>query len=193
LYREAAELGRAVGDRQVLAGSLGDIARVVLERGEPQRAEELAAEGLSLVRTIHDRWTLRYNLAICAMIPEELHDIMRATSLHTEALTIAAELADELSMAHHLEGIARVGISAGEAERATRLLAAAEAVWDAHPSQASWWWKSPREQARHDRAVASARNALGEQRFAAASGAGKMLSIHQAVAEAQALAEELDD
>jgi predicted ATPase/class 3 adenylate cyclase len=192
LHREAVELGRAIGDRQVLAGSLADVARVLLERDEPERAEDLAAEGLALARTLPDRWTLRYTLAMCAMIAEELGDITRATSLHAEALPIVAELDEEGSVAHHLEGIARIAINAGEAERAVRLLGAADSLREAHPLEIIWWWKGLREQARHAHAVTSARKALGDQRFTAASDAGRALSLDVAAAEGQALAAELE-
>jgi predicted ATPase/class 3 adenylate cyclase len=187
--REAGELARAVGDRQLLAAGFGNLAHVMMERGDLTRAEEFAAEGLAVARTVADFWGLAYCLRIMSMVAEELHDIRRAARLHAEALSAGAEIADACTMAWHLEGIARVAISAGEAERAVRLLGAAEAVWEAHPAQLHWWWKAPLEQARHDRAVTSAQMTLGEQGFAGAFGAGRVLSIHEAVAEAQALAD----
>jgi hypothetical protein len=93
--------------------------------------------------------------------------------------------------AHHLEGIARVAISAGDAERATRLLSAAEAVWAAHPAESGWWRKSPGEAGRHEKAVARAQTMLGEAEFNAAAEAGRTLPVNEAIAEARALAAEL--
>jgi predicted ATPase/class 3 adenylate cyclase len=190
-HRDAAELARAVGDRQALAGCLGEIARVVLERGDPKRAEEPAAESLALAHTVPDRWTLASCVNVMAQVAEGLEDSRRAASLHAEALVMATELAEERMVARQLEGIARVAISAGEAERAVRLLGAADAVWKAHPLDDNLWRKTPRETGRQDRAVASARMTLGEEQFAAASKAGKTLSVHEAGAVARALAAEL--
>jgi hypothetical protein len=163
----------------------------MVEQDDLKRAEEFVAEGLAVARTIADFWGLAYCLRIMSMVAEERHDIGRAASLHAEAMATGAKIADEGTVAWNLEGIARVAISAGEAERAVRLLGAAEAVWEAHPAQLHWWWKAPREQARHDRAVATAQMTLGEQGFAAAFGAGEALAVPEAVAEAQALAAEL--
>jgi predicted ATPase/class 3 adenylate cyclase len=191
LHRDAAELARAVGDRQALAGSLRDIALVVLERDDPKRAEEIAAEGLALARMVPDQWTLAYCLGAMAQVAEELRDIGRAASFHDEALGMAAELAVEQMSAQRLEGITRVAISAGEAGRAARLLGAADTVWKVHPPDNTWWHKTPTETERHDRAIARAKMTLGEEEFDAASEAGRMLSVVDAVAEAHALAAEL--
>ena len=88
-------------------------------------------------------------------------------------------------------GLAAI-LDAIAAGRTDRFLGAAEAVWDTNPSHSNWWWKGQREQERHDRAIETARKALGQQEFAAALKTGRTQSVLEAVAEAQGLAAELN-
>jgi hypothetical protein len=123
-----------------------------------------------------------------AQVAEGLHNTTRAASLHSEALTLAADLAEERKVAQHLEGMARIAVRAGAAERAVRLLGAADVVRKAHPPDNTSWRKTPREQAWQDRAVERAQTTLGDKRFAAAFEAGRTLAMDEAVTEAQGLA-----
>src|SRR5205814_8050513 len=79
-----------------------------------------------------------------------------------------------------LAGIAAVGPDPESAQRATRLLGAAQAVCDAHGSTMFLI-----DSADQRRFAATLRAALGEEAFAAAWEAGRTLTLEQAVAETE--------
>jgi hypothetical protein len=73
-------------------------------------------------------------------------------------------------------------VAAGQTERAARLLGADEALREAHTIPI---WPDAGELC--DRLVVTARAALGDETFAAAWAAGRILSLEQAIAEALSL------
>jgi hypothetical protein len=117
-----------------------------------------------------------------ALIAQEQGDVRCAEALYAEGLALVSSPGGEVAdMALGLEGLAEVAAALGYAERAARLCGAVEALRATHGIA-----RRPANQARYDRAVATARTALGEEVFAAAWAAGQALSVDDAVAEALA-------
>src|SRR5262249_25651469 len=75
-----------------------------------------------------------------------------------------------------LEGLAAVEAMQGRPDRATRLLGAAATL-----REAMGFTPGPDDQARAERVVAAARQALGEEAFASAWAAGHTLALEQAI------------
>jgi hypothetical protein len=77
-----------------------------------------------------------------------------------------------------LEGLARVAVAQGRMGRAARLCGAAAAL-----REDMGWPLPPVKRAEHERTVAAARGALGEEEFAAAWVRGHALPLEEAVAD----------
>jgi hypothetical protein len=85
-------------------------------------------------------------------------------------------MGDHESIAESLEGLGELAAAQGESRRAARLWGAAEAQ-----REVAGVPRSRMERAGHERTVAAARAALGEEAFAAAWEAGRALSPDAAV------------
>jgi hypothetical protein len=105
-----------------------------------------------------------------------LGDYGRAAALYRESLALRRELDDPLETVRSLEDFAVLAARQGHAERAARLLGATEAQCEA--IGASLPVSVPTE---YERALATARSTLGEERLAAVWAAGRTLSLEQAV------------
>ncbi|MGH2603785.1 MAG: LuxR C-terminal-related transcriptional regulator, partial [Dehalococcoidia bacterium] len=107
---------------------------------------------------------------------------IRDPTLVAAAIALAAERGDRSSLVRVLDGIAEVAV-AGDADRAARLLGAAEALRrSAGISQVF-----PSDQAVSARVSAVARAVLGDLGFAVAVDEGRSLSQEDAIAEALAV------
>jgi hypothetical protein len=93
---------------------------------------------------------------------------------------------DPWAAAHVLFGFAGLAQTIGHHEQAGRLFGAAGALYDEVDLVLP-----PHDRFNYPRILAATRAALGEEAFAAAYGAGWMLSFEQARAEALALADEV--
>lgn len=112
------------------------------------------------------------------------NDLPLAARLFAESVEVARQVRDERVMLGAVAGLAGVALRRGEAERATRLLAAAHARREAAGLARI-------AHALHlGRIAAETRNQLGEQTFYAAWADGAALSWEPALADALALADE---
>jgi hypothetical protein len=98
-----------------------------------------------------------------------------------ESLALFWELGDKEGIVKNLEGLAAVALSGARSERAARLLGNAEGLRGAMGTPLA-----PGDRAEHDRSVAAARAALGENAFAAAWAEGRAMDLDQAIADALA-------
>jgi tetratricopeptide (TPR) repeat protein len=112
-------------------------------------------------------------------------DLDAATTAAVEALTIVhSNLRRNLTPGHlggPLEALAKVAAAAGDHARALRLEAAGATLRERHAIL-----RSPGEHERLEHSLAPARAALGQRASAAASAAGRSLSVEEAVADALA-------
>ena len=107
-------------------------------------------------------------------------DVAQARTLLREALALYWELGNPSRCAMVLESPAETAGAAGQREQAARLLGTVAALRETIGVQP--------EPGDVEEVVAAARAALGDEVWAAAFGAGRTLSLEQAVAEALALA-----
>ena len=181
LYEEALSLFRQLADERgiaMVANNLGVEAQLL---GDLDRAETLFAEALALDRKHGNQGWVNLRLANLADIALLRDQAVEAAGLFRESLAGAWALGHKTVCLVGLVGLARTAAATGHPRRAARLLGAAEAYGEAigSPVQAG-------EREGFDRAVALAREALGEEGLAAELAVGRALSPEQAVAEALA-------
>ncbi|HZC89949.1 MAG TPA: LuxR C-terminal-related transcriptional regulator [Mycobacterium sp.] len=106
-------------------------------------------------------------------------DPLRAVELQRSALEIKLELDDQLSTAVSLEALAWGVGALGQHKRAAQMLGTAEALWDSIANSLATLL--PDLACDHDKAVAGARAALGDQAYAAAFRRGKQMPLAEAL------------
>lgn len=151
---------------------------VAARRGDRAQARSLHEASLALDHELGDHQGRAQSLIALAGDVLSYGDARAARQLYAESLTLAEQAGDRLTLARGLEGLA--GLIATEwPERAVRVAGAADALREslgatAHPAERD-----------HLRTwLSAARRALGEQAFAAAWAAGRLLSFDDAFADA---------
>jgi predicted ATPase len=177
LYEQSLALRREIGDKRLIANSVLTLGRAEIRHGEFDRAGILLQEGLALAQDLHDTWSMSLALVNLGRIELQTgEDVARASTLFADGLRLAKERGDKRVAAECIQGVAAAAGLNGDEAGAARLLGAAEALLEsigAHPS--------PAEVAIGDRYAPPAREALGEERFAAEWAAGRALPPEQAI------------
>jgi predicted ATPase/DNA-binding CsgD family transcriptional regulator len=110
-------------------------------------------------------------------------DPVRAVELQRSALEIKLRLDDQLSTAVGLDALAWGVGALGQHKRAAQLLGAAEVLWDSTGRSLATLFSDLVGD--HDKSVAAARTALGEQGYATAFRRGRQMPLAQAVDDAE--------
>jgi tetratricopeptide (TPR) repeat protein len=176
---EARQRMEALGDRVGLARALVVVAGVAFSRGDRQAARPLLEERLAICRELGDSALLIHALGGMGHLARDEGDYARARAFYQESLLLRQRLGDLFALAQSLEDLAALAGREQQAERATRLLGAAEAFCEtlgARPPVASV--------EEYERIVSEGRAALGEAAFDAAWAEGRAMTLEQAVAEA---------
>jgi non-specific serine/threonine protein kinase len=179
---EALAAFRAQGDERWTALALNRLGIETYEQGNAAAATPLFEDALARWRRQGHSWGVATVLANLAEIARDRGDVARAATLYRESLGLCWDQRDQWGLVEALVGLADIAGSRGQAEAAVRLFGAADAVGEAIGLRLQ-----PYVRARHDRALAAARAALGAEAFAAAWTAGRALPLVQAVAEATAV------
>jgi ATP/maltotriose-dependent transcriptional regulator MalT len=175
---EGLVLLRAAGDRGAVSIGLGILAEALRLRGDLATAGAVLEDALAQARFAGHKWAIGIALQDLAHVARERGDPARASALFAECLVVAQEIADSRRVAECLEGFAVLAAEAGRAERAARLLGAAHGLREVNGSVVE-----PVDLPIYNRSVAAARQALGEDAFAAAWDAGRTMPLDQAVQE----------
>jgi non-specific serine/threonine protein kinase len=179
LTEESLVLFRETGDRVWTAAALSGLGLLAQDRGDYAQATAFYEDTLALYRELTDRYGIGWTLHYLGLVAQASGDRARARSLLRESVTLRHQIGDAEGLAGCLEGLAAVARSEGDLLRTARLLAAADALREVNGTPVP-----VPEQAAHEACLAAARDALGEQRFAAAWAAGRALSVDEAVGEA---------
>lgn len=177
LFAEGLALRRELGDKRLIANSLLNLGRTELARGQYGRATQLLEEGLGLARELRDTWSMSLALANLGRVQFFEGAPDRAQALFLEGLRLAKERGDKRVASECLQGIAAATADASDAERAARLLGAAEAMLGAIGATASQLERSIEE-----RVGPVLRVRLGEAAWDAERAAGARLSADDAIA-----------
>jgi predicted ATPase/DNA-binding CsgD family transcriptional regulator len=150
---------RVAGDALLVFDTLVLLAAVYFFLDDP-RGEQAAAEALALTERHEAHWSRGYALWAVAVHGWRSGRALEATSLLREA--IALRLPDRTLLAFLVEALAWCHSSAGEHERATRLLGCATAVWRLSGARVG---EMRPYQAIDEQCAEQARTALGTEAF----------------------------
>ncbi len=183
---EALAEARRLNDR-ALAGVCAGLAQSFLgasayAQGALPRAMLHFEEALLCLRAIDDTWGIGVSLLGLGYVARDRGDLARSVALFAEGLSLFTKLGDRPMIALALDGVAGLAIAQGRPERAARLFGAAEAL-----QEASGLLVEPAFSAAHERDVAAARAALGEEAFASGWAEGEALPMTEPIAEATAI------
>jgi predicted ATPase/DNA-binding CsgD family transcriptional regulator len=162
----------------MILSSMGDMA---YERGQVARSRALNEEALDIWRRRGDPWGTANALLNLAIVTASVDPVVAAGRFR-EALTHHRELGASAGFEYGLDGLAIVAIHVGRIEDGVRLLGAAGAIRTATSAPV------PRMmQADYDRAVETARRALGPRQFELAWASGAAFTADEAYAAAMAI------
>jgi predicted ATPase/class 3 adenylate cyclase len=178
-YTESLEAARRAGDQWGMSRAQGNLGFNAYFRGDLQAAAGFLEDTLVYLREVGDRESLGVELALAGSIARKQGDLTKAWALQREALSLHWAMGNLHRVAETLQMLAASAAAGGQVAAAARLLGAAATLRETIgvPQPVVW---------RHDTeaAVAPARAMFGEERWAAAFGAGQALSLEQAIAEA---------
>lgn len=177
LHEESLARHQEAGVTWSIAEGLYYLGRTLSKQGDPSRAESLLLESLARCRALHYRLFLPAVLRSLGEAARIRGDLDCATTYLAEGLDQSLALSDAREVAATLEGVAATAAARGRAERAARLLGAAEALRATSNKPLR-----PQEAADRDGAMAFVREALTEPVLSAAWAEGRVMSVERAVA-----------
>jgi Tetratricopeptide repeat len=166
----------ALGDQVGLIRALEVMAHAAVRRGDRQAAWPLVEEQLATCRELGASELLIHALGAMGHLARDEGDYARARSWYEESLALRRKMGYQLALAQSLEDFASLAGRVQQAQRATRLLGAAEAFCETLGARLPV--AAVQE---YERTVAEGRAALGETAFAAAWDEGRAMSLEQAV------------
>jgi predicted ATPase len=181
IVEEGVALYREVGDLNGLAEALPQLGIIARLEGDHTRAAALLEESLALGREVGDKDNISGALHCLGDVMQDQGDYERALALYQECVALARLIEGKEHIARCLVGIGGVASAVRQAERAARLLSAAETLLDSIGLSLAAW---PEVRADYDRAIAAVRAQLDDATFAAAWAAGQALTLEQAITEA---------
>ena len=177
--QECLRLFRDLGHDGGTGSALENLGDVAFRRGDYQRAEGLASEGLALSRRAGDDIGVVLALVGVAQSACERGNLGLAATSLGEALVLARQRALEPGVADTLAGIARLASVTGRPETAARILGAADLLSE---STGAVRWL---HEGLHRRTERAARDALGEAAYVAAWNAGRSVPFDEILATAE--------
>src|SRR6266851_3405431 len=179
LCEESLAIFRELGDRRRIAEILGSLGGyMAFYQGNYIIELTSMEESLAIMRELGDRRSsarLLWALGHAAFVQD---DYAKARTFYEEALAILQELGVKWFIASCLDGLAEVAVAQGQPEWAAHLLGAAALLREALGVS-----PPPYNLANYERAVATTRAQLGEERFAAAWAEGREMTLEQVLAE----------
>ncbi|MCZ4609917.1 winged helix-turn-helix domain-containing protein [Streptomyces sp. Lzd4kr] len=176
LCEKGLQLSREVGELPLIAHAVNVLGELTRLDGDIERAWAANREGLRLTREIgdvHHQTIFEMNLSTLALQRgdhEQAHDYAQAAVRRADSLRSQGLLANALSTAAAPE------LACGQAERAARLLGAADACLDALGAA-----RIPNDQPEYRRLVAALQAALGRDRLMGLESEGRRLTLAEAV------------
>ncbi len=179
LLEESLALSRREEDDWGTAMALHDLSRVALLVSDPVRARTASEGSLSRFEAVGDKKGIIVSLHHLGLAAAMAGEHEQARSQHERVLVLCGEVGDTRFLARSLAGLAGVARAQGQEERAARLLGAVAALLEdvSQPLR-------PAERTENEIAMAAARAALGEERFAVAWEEGRAMTMEEAVRHA---------
>ena len=182
LMQEARVRWRAFGTPTNEAWSLTNLSAIARQRGDVQTSARLVEEALGLFRTAGHASGTAMALSNVAELAADRGDDGHAVTAYQEAVHHWASIGERWRIARALSGLAALAAGHGQPEQAATLIGAADARLSECGTDLL-----PGDRRLCDRATATARAALGPERFAAQRDAGRALPYAAALAVAEAV------
>jgi predicted ATPase/DNA-binding CsgD family transcriptional regulator len=148
------------------------------DQGDLARAVELVEASRAVAGETRDTWILSFALYIGGNLAWLRGDLARAVALYREGLSLSRDIRATWPMAECLWGLTGLAAARREPERAARLYGAEQALREAVGAIVLG------EPTTYERALAVARAALGERRFAATAAEGRAMPLDRTIAYA---------
>jgi predicted ATPase/DNA-binding XRE family transcriptional regulator len=179
LAEDCLTLCEALGDRRLQGSALNLLASGAFVQGHFAHAAVLYEESLAVHQGLSHKEALAKVLGNLGLVALAQGAVGRARALWEDCLRRAWALGDRWIVAYGLEGLAGVAAAQGQARRAARLFAVAHALREALRVPVPRY-----ERARYDQTLASLREGLGEETFAALWTAGQRTPLERAIEDA---------
>lgn len=177
---ESVALFRGTEDAFGLAVALANLGATYRAMGEYARARRALEESALIARELDDDWLLALPLQNLGVVTFKQGEPERAEAYLKESLLPSVRRSgEEWFGAHTVEVLATLAASRGDHQRAARLYGAAEAMREEVGSTVLPYEATDREQG-----MATAREALGGEAFAAAQAEGRAMTPEIRIAEA---------
>ena len=180
-FEECLAISRLLNDRAGMAwasNQQGDVAR---EQGDAAAARSLYERSLAMFREIGDRWGVAGSLADLGNLARDQGDSATAHRLYSESMEVFRGLDHKRGIARLLECFAASAAAQSQPARALRLAGAAAALRRTVGAA-----PAPAEQARLEKSLEPARDALTDAASAAAWMEGWTAPLESAIREAVA-------
>jgi len=118
LSEQSLAMGRQIGDKQAIAGSLGLIGRIAHFRGDRDRAATPLQESLTLFRELREEWNVAQNLNYLGDIRLRQGDHEQANVFIEESLTLSQKLGDKWGLAFALGASGEISRLQGDYQKA---------------------------------------------------------------------------
>ena len=182
LFGESLAQFREIGDAWGVALCKRCMGRAWVAMGKADQGVPLLEEALTTFRQLGDRWCISTSLHYLGDLARLQGRLDDAIQYYQESLADSWAQRDALAVADALLRVGQILVERGDTAQGARLLGAAEVQRE----RAGIPLYGP-VQAGYEQAVATARAALGDERFAAAWREGRPLSLEEAVSEASAI------
>jgi predicted ATPase/class 3 adenylate cyclase len=176
-YEESLALWRETGDPWGISRALSRLGFVAREAGEAAAARPLFEESLALCRQIGDRHGIGWTLMNLGDVAADLGEHALARRHYAESLATWLDYGYRVGVAGLLRRLADLAAAQSQPERVMRLAGAA-----ARERELRGGPYSTADQARHEAALAVARQALGEAAATREWEAGRAMALDEAIA-----------
>jgi tetratricopeptide (TPR) repeat protein len=183
IYDECLAECRRLGDVRGIVSALVNLAEIRYRQGDLAQAEALYEEARQPALDLGDNRAAAAVYEGLGAVALAQSDPARAATRYQTSIGLAHGVDDKITIADALEGLASVSMTRGEAACAVQLLGAAAALRERNNTPVASHRRATLEQT-----VASSREALGPDAYAAAWDAGQSWSLPETVGAATRLA-----
>jgi predicted ATPase/DNA-binding SARP family transcriptional activator len=169
-------LAREIGHKGLMRANLAGLVEVAGDQRDLETASAYLEEAMSIWQNPGDSWCIAWSRCQHGRIAQQRGNRVAARRCFVESLASAQAAGSKREIANCLEGLAAVAEGEGHPDRACRLFGASAALLEADGRPLA-----PVDHLRCEQRRAAVRAALGEEAFARAWEAGRMMTPEQAV------------
>lgn len=118
---EAVAIGRQLGDKSILAGSLGTLGETTFSQGDFTAARASLSESLTLLRDMDDKHTTGWTLTYLGDVSYAQHDDEQAQRLYTDAIDQFRSIGDINSAGYPIRRLGIIALNRGDYRQANEL------------------------------------------------------------------------